>query len=62
METRMGRPPKAPSEQLSEIIPIRMTSAERKQCEQAAEKGGMTLSAWIRHHAIRAARRESKRD
>jgi len=62
MNTRMGRPPKAADEQLSEIIAIRMTGAELKQCEQASERAGVTLSAWIRDRAVKAAKRESKKD
>ena len=62
MKTRMGRPPKPEAEQASEIIALRMTEAERKQCEHVASKAEMKLSAWIRDRVLRAAKREAKRE
>jgi uncharacterized protein (DUF1778 family) len=57
-----GRPPTPEAEALSEIVPIRMTKAERAQCERAAELAGQKLSSWIRERLSKAAKRESKRD
>jgi predicted HicB family RNase H-like nuclease len=57
----MGRPRKEPAEQLSEIVPVRMTRAEREQIEAAAEKSGVKLSAWIRACLARAAKRAASR-
>ena len=57
--TTMGRPPKEPTDRLAEIIQFRMTEAERKQCEHAADRAGVKFSAWIRDRLLRAAKRES---
>lgn len=57
MSKKLGRPPKAIDEQLVEIVPVRMTSRERQDCEQAAAKAGMRLTAWIREKATKAAKR-----
>jgi len=56
----MGRPPKDPEDQSSEFIGIRMTTAERELCEQAAEQAELKLSAWIRDRATKAAKREAR--
>jgi hypothetical protein len=60
MEKRMGRPPKPPDEQLSEIVPVRLTPAERQACEKASERAGMKPTAWMRDRLKKAAKRESK--
>jgi hypothetical protein len=60
MEKRMGRPPVAKEDQLSEIIQFRMTPSERQRCEQAAEADGVKFSAWIRERLLRAPRRNPK--
>jgi hypothetical protein len=57
MAKRIGRPPVPAAEQLSEIVPVRMTAEERRQCEQAAERADLKLSAWIRRSLLRAAKR-----
>jgi hypothetical protein len=62
MEKRMGRPPIPPAEQLSEIVQFRLAPAERKACEDAAERVGLKFSAWIRRSVLRAAKGQSKRD
>lgn len=56
----MGRPTKEPAERLSEIIQFRLTSAEREQCEQAAEQTGTKFSQWIRDCILKAAKRQLK--
>jgi hypothetical protein len=61
MGKRMGRPPVAPADQLSEIIQFRLTPKERQHCEQAAEHESITLSTWIRKCLLRAIRGKSKR-
>jgi len=58
MGKKLGRPTKPLGEQLAEIIPVRMTAIERQECEQAATKAGMKLTAWIRDKATRAAKRK----
>lgn len=55
----MGRPTKEPAERLAAIVQFRMTEAERDECERAAERAGVTFSAWIRDRLLRAAKRES---
>ena len=59
---RMGRPPKPEAEQASEIVAVRLTPAERKACERAADRAEQKLSAWMRDKLTKAAKRESKRD
>jgi len=41
-------------------VPIRMTDAERSDCEAAAEAAGQKLSDWIRQKAVNAAKRTTK--
>jgi uncharacterized protein (DUF1778 family) len=60
MEKKLGRPKKAKEESLTEIVPVRMTQAEREQCERAAALAERKLTAWIRERAVKAARREAK--
>lgn len=62
MKAKRGRPPIDPDKRASEMVPVRMTSAERAQFEQAAAQADLTLSAWIRDRLSKAAKRESKRD
>jgi uncharacterized protein (DUF1778 family) len=45
---RMGRPKKSAKERSSHLIALRLTPAEHKALEQAAEKGGLSLSNFIR--------------
>jgi hypothetical protein len=54
----IGRPPKEPAEKLVEIIQFRLTAAERKRCEEAADRAGVKFSVWIRERLLRAANRE----
>ena len=58
----MGRPPIPKAEQLAEIVPIRLTRAERDACEQAAERAELKPTAWMRDRLVKAAKRESKKD
>lgn len=60
MKKKLGRPKKAPEESLTEIIPVRMTRAERELCEEAAKRADRKVTAWIREKATKAARREVK--
>jgi hypothetical protein len=57
---KAGRPPTPADEALSEIVPVRMTKAERAQCERAAGSAGKKLSAWIRDRIVGAAKRSAK--
>lgn len=58
----MGRPPKPTDEQASEIVAVRLTQDERAECERAAKRADVKLSAWMRERLLRAAKRESKRE
>jgi uncharacterized protein (DUF1778 family) len=62
VKKQMGRPPKDPADQQSEIVAVRMTQDERAQCQHAADRAGVKLSAWMRDRLLRAAKRESKTD
>ena len=55
-----GRPPIDPAKKASEMVPVRMTQAERAQFEQAAFKADKTLSAWIRDCLTKAATKVPK--
>ena len=59
---KMGRPPKSADEQASEIVALRLTTDERAECERAAKRADVKLSAWMRDRLLRAAKRESKRN
>lgn len=56
-----GRPPIDPALKASEMVPVRMTPAERSLFEQAASDADKTLSAWIRDCLTKAAKKASKR-
>ena len=57
---KMGRPPLAAGMAKKVLYQLRLTTAERKDYEQAAARAGIKLSAWIRDRLDRAAKRESK--
>jgi predicted HicB family RNase H-like nuclease len=61
MAPKRGRPPIDPAKKASEMVPVRMTQAERSLFEQAARKADKTLSAWIRDCLTRSAKRMPKR-
>jgi len=61
MKGKAGRPKKDPADARSEIVLVRMTTAERADCENAAEQVGVRLSEWIRERLAKAAKRESKK-
>ena len=45
---KMGRPKKAPKERSSHLVALRLTPAEHKLLEQAAEKARLSVSDYIR--------------
>ncbi len=45
---RLGRPPKAPGDALSETIRVRVRPGERRSIELKAKAKGMNLSTWAR--------------
>ena len=46
--TKMGRPKKAAKERSSHLVALRLTPAEHKLLEQAAEKARLSVSDYIR--------------
>jgi predicted HicB family RNase H-like nuclease len=61
MKPKRGRPPIDPAKKASEMVPVRMTQAERALFEQAAAKTHDSLSEWIRDCLTKAAKKASKR-
>lgn len=55
-----GRPRVPKAEKLAEIVQFRLTTEERQDCEEAAEKAGVKFSEWIRGRLLRCAKRELK--
>ena len=43
----MGRPPKKAKDKLSEIVTLRMTSADHKQLMSDARESGLSISAYL---------------
>ena len=41
---------------------LRLTSAEKETCEQAAELDGVKMSKWARETLVRTAKRRMKKD
>jgi uncharacterized protein (DUF1778 family) len=58
---RGGRPPLAASEVRAERLEIRLRAEERRELDEAAERAGLSLSAWMRRVLLRAARRSLAR-
>jgi hypothetical protein len=62
METnKVGRPTRDPSGQASKLFPIRLTQAEKAEYDQAAERAGLSVSAWMRDRLAKAAKREARK-
>jgi predicted HicB family RNase H-like nuclease len=57
METKRGRPPKPEGEKAEELFQMRVTADDKNAWRSAAERAGMSLSAWIRDRLNRAAKR-----
>jgi hypothetical protein len=57
---QMGRPPKEEAERLAKIVQFRLTTEEYGDCQKAATKADIALSAWIRERLVRSAKRELK--
>lgn len=53
----MGKPPKKrPAKTLKgEVVRMRVTAEQKRAMENAAERAGLELSAWLRQLALRAA-------
>jgi len=46
-KSRMGRPPKKPSERRTAMVTIRLMTEERQKLGQDARKAGMSLSSYL---------------
>jgi len=57
---KIGRPTRDPSGEPSKLFPVRLTDSERQEYEQAAERAGMSVSAWMRDRLAKAAKREGR--
>lgn len=62
MAKKTGRPTRDPQGVASKLFQIRLTDPERAAYEQAANRAGVPVSAWMRDRMNRAAKRESKAD
>lgn len=58
VDKRPGRPKKAPASKKGELLAFRLREAERETFQQAADIGGIALSAWVRERLRRAAVKE----
>jgi len=60
--TKRGRPKLDPAGNSSALMALRVIDSERAAYEQAAQRAGLNVSAWMRDRLNKAAKRESKRD
>jgi hypothetical protein len=60
-KARMGRPPKAPEDRLTERLEVRAAAEEKADFERCAAGAGIRLSDWIRDRLKAAAKRELRR-
>ncbi len=61
MAKKAGRPPIDPAKKASEMVPVRMTTAERALFQKAADAAEQSLSAWIRDCLTKAATKSPKK-
>ena len=54
---KRGAPPKPPEKLKSNVVQIRLTEAEKADCEAAAEADGLKMSAWARKTLASTAKR-----
>ena len=47
MKAKRGRPPIDPALKASEMVPVRMTTADRDAFQRTADRAGVSLSEWI---------------
>lgn len=57
MDTKRGRPVLPEGEAAEERLQVRAKAAEKAEWQAAADRAGMSLSAWIRDRLNRAAKR-----
>lgn len=56
----MGRPPIDPDGPMGKVFQIRLSESERSDYQQAADRAGMKLAAWVRDRLTKSAKREAK--
>jgi len=61
MGKKRGAPVKPPDERKGHVVQIRLTSAEKADCEQAAQLEGVKMSKWARNTLMRGAQRRIAR-
>ncbi len=57
-KNRGGRPPKSSGQKQTESLDVRLTMAEKRAFQDAAEIAGTPLSVWVRERLRRIARSE----
>jgi len=57
MDIKRGAPPKPPNERKANVIQIRLTDAEKAECELAARTEDTKMSTWARRALVKAANR-----
>ena len=62
METKRGRPPKTDEERADERLELRLVAADKLAWQEAADRAGLKLSAWIRDRLDKAAKREARQE
>jgi hypothetical protein len=61
MNIKRGAPFKPPDEIKGNVVQIRLTDAEKIECELAAEADGLKMSAWARQTLVKAASRNTRK-
>ena len=61
MKTRIGRPPKNGTENLSERMIVRITADERAAYDQVAASAGLGRSEWVRALLNKAVKQAQKK-
>lgn len=56
---KRGAPEKPPDERKSSMVMVRLTEAERADCEAAADLDGLKMAAWARKTLASAAKRRN---
>ncbi len=59
MGKKRGAPTKTPNRRKSNVVQIRLTDAEKAECETAAAADGLKMAAWARYALARAAKRRN---
>ena len=60
MDTKRGRPPKPDGESADQVLQLRLTAAEKAAWREAAERAGLSISAWIKDRLGKASAKEGR--